>query len=235
MCSNYQPVTSMDRLLTFFGVERAKGELPLEFAQEVWPLGTAPFIRKHEDGSGNRVIEAGRFGLLPAFAKELAFGRRTYNARSETVATLPSFRDAWKHGQRCIVPAEAVFEPCWETGRAVRWCIQQPGSVPMGIAGIHRKWRSPDGEEMFTFAMLTVNAAGHPVYQRMHKPGEEKRMVVILHDAEYDRWLQCPVSEADTFFKQWAGPLDAVAAPLPPRGRGAEPKRPSGDDQPLLF
>lgn len=87
----------------------------------------------------------------------------------------------------------------------------------MGVAGIYRRWRAPDGRMLWTFAMLTVNANGHPVYQRMHAPGEEKRMVIVLDPAEYDDWLQCTPERAKTFFKQWLGPLDAVPAPLPPR------------------
>ena len=43
------------------------------------------------------------------------------NARSETVAEKPSFRDAWAHGRRCIIPCESIFEPNWESGKAVRW------------------------------------------------------------------------------------------------------------------
>jgi putative SOS response-associated peptidase YedK len=236
MCSNYEAVTRADRLLAFFGVARPEER---RSSPEVWPLGMAPFIRAHEDGSGNRVVDDGIFGMLPHFAKELAYGRRTYNARSETVHKLPSFRDAWQHGQRCIVPAEAVYEPCYESGKAVRWRIQQPGAVPMGIAGIYRRWRGPDGAELFTFAMLTVNADGHPVFGRMHKPGEEKRMVAILDPAEYDRWLQCTVDEAMTMCRQWLGPLDAFAAPLPPRAPRATSGKvivpPPLADEPDLF
>lgn len=222
MCSNYRPVTRSDRLLTFFGVERAPDEAPVD----VWPLGLAPFIRLAEDGSGNRVVDDGIFGLLPHFA-ELAAGRRTYNARSETVAKLPSFRESWSKGWRCIIPVESIYEPNWETGKAVRWLIQQPGEVPMGLAGIYRKWRHPDGREQLTFAMLTVNADGHPVMQRFHKPGDEKRMVVILDPKDYGEWLSCPVKEAPKFFKQWTGPLEASAAPLPPRAPKASSVRTS--------
>ena len=232
MCSNYEPVTRADRLLAFFGVARPDGEPPLELQPEVWPLGTAPFIRRAEAGSGNRVLEVGQFGLLPSFAKELAFGRRTYNARSETVATLASFKAAWAGGQRCIVPAEAVYEPCYETGRAVRWRITKAGGAPMGIAGVYRRWRSPDGSSQWTFAMLTVSGAGHPVYERMHRPGDEKRMVLILDPAEYDRWLQCTPAEAATFFRPWTGTLEAAPAPLPPRGRMLPP--PVSDQGELL-
>ena len=219
MCANYQPVTRLDRLLTFFGVERDPAQ---PTPPEVWPLGLAPFIRLHESGSGNRVVDDGVFGLLPHFAKELAYGRRTYNARSETVHQLASFKESWAQGRRCIIPAEAVFEQCYESGKAVRWCIQQPGETPMGIAGIYRAWRAPNGRDLWTFAMLTVNAEGHPVYQRMGAPGDEKRMVVILEPAEYDRWLQCSPSEAVSFFVQWRGPLDAWQSALPARTKTAK-------------
>lgn len=219
MCSNYRPVTSIDRLLTFFGVERDPNEELLEVKAEAWPLGLAPFIRAHESGSGNKVVETGQFGLLPGFTTEVAFGRKTYNARSETVHQLASFKDSWAKSRRCIVPAEAIFEQCYETGKAVRWCIQQPGGVPMGIAGIYRRWtHRATGRKLWSFAMLTINADGHPVFSRMHKPGDEKRMIVILDPADYDRWLTCTPEEAPVLFRQWVQPLDAFAAPIPPRG-----------------
>ena len=213
MCANYRPVTRSDRMLRFFGVVREHNELPVE---EVFPLGLAPFIRLADDGSGRKVCDDGLFGLLPE-SVELAFGRKTYNARSETVARLPSFRQPWAAGQRCIIPAEAFYEPNWESGRAERWIIRQPGDVPMGIAGIYRQWRAPDGRRVFTFAMLTCNAYGHPVMKRFHRPGEEKRMVVILHPDDYGPWLSCSVAEAPRFFEQRQGPLESSAAPLPPR------------------
>lgn len=215
MCSNYTPVTRADRLLSFFGAAPERDE----DITVVFPTGLAPFIRLAEDGSGNRRVDSGAFGLLPHFAKEVAYGKRTYNARSETVATLASFRDAWKRGQRCVVPAEAIFEPEYDADgvKSVRTRIQQQGEVPMGIAGIYTKWRSPDGLELFSFSMLTVNADGHPVFQRFHRPGDEKRMVVILDRKDYDAWLTCPLVEAPKFFAQWMGPLETFPAPLPPR------------------
>ena len=83
MCSNYRPVTRQDRLLTFFGVERDRDEEPTD----VFPLSLAPFIRLAQEGSGNkRIAVDGLFGLIPHFKqRELAYGRKTYNARSETV------------------------------------------------------------------------------------------------------------------------------------------------------
>ena len=239
MCSNYEAVSRADRLLSFFGVVRERDEP----TATIFPTGLAPFIRLAEDGSGHRRVHDGAFGLLPDFAKELAYGRRTYNARTETVATLPSFKDAWRRGQRCIILAESIFEPSYETGKPVRWRIFQTGDIPMGIAGIYAQWRDTEsGQALYSFAMLTVNADGHPVMGRFHRPEDEKRMVVILDPQDYDAWLTCPVSEAKKFHRQWMGPLDSYAAPLQPRpprahsGQVIAPRtRVAPDPEPGLF
>ena len=226
MCSNYVPVTRMDRMLTFFGVERDRDALE----HDVYPTGLAPFIRLStegtEGGKPSMIAEDGHFGLVPHFATELAYGRRTYNARSETVATKASFKLAWTRGQRCLIPAEHFYEPNWETGKAVRWRISQPGDVPMGIAGIYWTWRSPEGNVAHTFAMLTVNADGHAVMSRFHKPGDEKRMVVILDPSEYQGWLSCNMMEAPRYFRPWPGPLDAMPAPTSRQRANQNPELP---------
>jgi putative SOS response-associated peptidase YedK len=238
MCSNYVPVSRRDRLLTFFGVERDRDDPTVD----AWPLGLAPFIRLAEDGSGlERVVDDGIFGLLPHFATEIGFGRRTYNARSETVHQLPSFRDAWAQGRRCVIPCEAIYEPNWESGQCVRWAIYQEGQVPFGVAGLYAPWRHPDGRDVFSFAMLTVNADGHPLMQRFHRPEDEKRMVVILDPEDYGNWLTCRVQDAPAYFRRWEKPLKAEASPLPPRApkagsvRTLRPPRPPAPQTGSLF
>lgn len=88
-------------------------------------------------------------------------------------------------GQRCIISAEAIYEPCYESGRAVRWRIFQDGDVPLGIVGIYTTWKLPEGRHLHSMSMLTVNADGHTLMSRMHRPDDEKRMVVILGRDEY--------------------------------------------------
>lgn len=229
MCSNYRAVTNLDLIASFFGVVRDPGATPPEFSPEVWPLGLAPIIRLDENG--RRALDAGTFGLIPHWSKKLEYGRRTYNSRSETVDQLPSFKTAWQRSQRCIVPAEAVYEPCYETGKAVRWGIEREDGHPLGIAGIwvdHPELRRANGESLLSFAMLTVSGAGHPVFQRMHGENDEKRMVVILDENDYDAWLTCSPDEAREFFKQWAGPLKSYPKPLAPRKK-KEPVTPKSD------
>jgi putative SOS response-associated peptidase YedK len=211
-------------MLTFFGVERGRDEEGVD----TWPLGVAPFIRSAEPGSAERiVVDDGLFGLLPGFQAELAAGRKTYNARSETVDKLPSFRESWANGWRCIVPVEHIYEPYYASAdaKAERYQVRQPAGHPFGIAGIYRKWRHPDGRELFTFAMLTVNADTHPLWSRLQKPGDEKRMPVILAREEYGEWLRCPVEDASKFFRQWTGPLEVFANPLPARAPRADSSR----------
>lgn len=224
MCSNYKPVTQADRLLAHFGVVRPEGEEPPEFT---FPGKLAPFIVREEDRATiGRKGQIGLFGLLPHWAPTLAFGRKTYNSRSETAPKLPSFRDAWKKGRRCIVPAEEVYEFCYETGKPVRWAIVR-NDGPMGIAGL---WEPGYNGNPPSFTMLTVNADGHAIFSRMHPPTDEKRMVVILDEADYDAWLNCPVDQAAMFLQQFpADRLHAFASPAAPRKKAAKSPPPSGD------
>ncbi|MDN5782392.1 MAG: SOS response-associated peptidase, partial [Luteimonas sp.] len=112
MCSNYRPTTGRD--LIHFGVEPPDD---LIVGRDVYPGDVGPMLFRSDDAPELSCV-AGTFGLLPVWAKERSFARRTYNARSETVAEKPSFRNAWRHQQRCIVPARAIYEPNYDSGKA---------------------------------------------------------------------------------------------------------------------
>jgi putative SOS response-associated peptidase YedK len=101
----------------------------------------------------------------------------------------------------------------------------------MGIAGIYRKWHNPQRGDVFTFAMLAVNADGHLVMQPFRRPGDEKRMVILLDPPDYDEWLSGTVKDAPKFFRQWGGALLAFPKPLP----GGAPSMPQEVAQPGLF
>ena len=216
MCANYTPTTDPTRLFDAFGV-RLADELARTLRPETWPGYEAPFIRRRDEAEGfAREAAVGLFGMVPHWAKDPTIGRRTYNARSETAAGKPSFRDAWRLGRRCIVPAESFFEPCWETGKAVRWRIRRKDGRPLAIAGLWTAWRAPDGRAVPSFTMLTVNADGHVLMQRFHKPEDEKRMVVLLDEADCDAWLDAPQARMNDFMRRY--PADALECePAPKR------------------
>ncbi len=106
--------------------------------------------------------------MIPHWSKDGKV-RGTFNARSETVAAKPTFRDSWRKGQRCIIPAISVFEPDWRTGKAFYTEVVRLDGEPMGIAGIWSTWRSPTGL-VESYTMLTVNADDHALFGLLHKP-----------------------------------------------------------------
>ena len=215
MCSHYQAIKERERYFKAFGVFP-----PDDLGRyDVWPGYPATFIRRPREADAGddavppREVLTGLFGLVPHWAPDLKIGRRTFNARSETVATKPSFGDAWKHGQRCIVPAEAFYEPDWRSGKAVPTRIARADSEPMGIAGLWSRWRSPDGVVTHSFTMLTINAEHHALMRLFHKPTDEKRMVVILPSGAYDDWLNVPQAGLASLLVPY--PADRLVATTP--------------------
>jgi putative SOS response-associated peptidase YedK len=109
---------------------------------DLWPGYLGPFIRKHPHaGVGDEAVPAlealtGLFGLVPHWATDTKITRHTYNCRSETAAEKPSFRDAFQRNQRCIIPADAIYEPDWRSGKAVATRIEAADGSPFGIAGL---------------------------------------------------------------------------------------------------
>lgn len=213
MCSNYIPARP-ESLQHHFGV------LPQseETKSEAFPGSMAPIIllARNDAGEHGDTPECvpAMFGMVPGWA-DMKLARSTYNARTETVAVKPSFRHAWRKRQFCVVPAESIFEPSYETGRAVRWNISHADGMPLGVAGIW-DWRpnGPNGDPLVSFSMLTINADEHPLMRRFHKPTDEKRMLVFLARHEYDNWLHADVEEARSLFVPF--PVEQlVARPAP--------------------
>ena len=219
MCANYLPATPA-QLLEHFGVAPPDSD----YKSEAFPGYLAPMIRKPraDAGVGERSAALAMFGMVPHWA-DIKLARQTYNARTETVATKPSFRSAFKHGQFCIIPAATIFEPSYETGKSERFGIGSDDGTPLGIAGIWEHKTQPDtGLALLSFSMLTINANDHPLMRRFHKPDDEKRMLILLHPQQYDDWLHCLVDEAPSFFNAY--PAEQLAAlPAPRSARSIPP------------
>ena len=227
MCTNYRP-SSIEAFRD--GVLADIRDTKTPFKAEVFPNEFAPIIRlEHNESAGrkNVVAVSARFGLVPFWAKDDAvakLGRMAYNARTETVASKPMFRTAWNQRRFCLIPAEAFYEPNWESGKAVRWRIEMASYEPFAIGGI---WESHGKDDTYfeSFSMLTINADTHPVMNHFHRPGDEKRMVVIVEPSEYLNWLNATTSDATQFFKPFSADLMAAKPePLPPRPPRVKPK-----------
>lgn len=111
------------------------------------PTSTVPILVEHYDDAGDlvRELHPARWGLLPIWAKDMTFSSRTFNARSETVASKPSFRSAAK-SRRCAIPAEAYYE--WKAGGAKKrpHAIHSAEGSPLVFAGLYEWWKDQQAE-----------------------------------------------------------------------------------------
>jgi len=216
MCSNYRP-TRGERLQEYFNVTPPA----LDLSAEVYPASLAPVIRLSSGDEQADTLEcvAACFGLVPHWA-EPKFARHTYNARTETVAAKPSYRNAFRKRQYCVIPLDAFYEPNYETGKSVRWRISHAEGRPLGVAGIW-EWKSdgPNGQPLVSFSMLTINADHHALMRRFHGPTDERRMVVILDPTDYDGWLNSTPEDAPKFYTPY--PSELLVAEPAPRTRAA--------------
>ena len=211
MCADYTP-SRKEQIEESFKT----GYPLLNLPPEAWPGYMAPILRGSHDALGELEVAPAMFGMVPHWAGH-KLARQTYNARTETVASKPSFRSAWKRKQFCIIPAANFFEPNYETGKPVRWRIERADGGPVAIAGI---WEYRPADQLLSFSMLTINADGHPLMQRFHKPDDEKRIVMILDPEHYKGWLDGSlVTEEDVYRQYPAELLAAQPDPLAPRSR----------------
>ena len=210
MCGRYSLGSSLDDLVETFEV----AEIALEDYQprfNVAPTQEAPVVVL---GPAGRRLGRLRWGLIPYWAEDMRIGSRMINARSETVATLPAFRDAFR-ARRCLVPADGFYE--WKADGGVpsrgrqgaakvpHW-IHRPDRRAFAFAGLWDRWRSPAGDRVHSFTILTT--AANERLRPLHD-----RMPVVLSPTDWTEWLH-PTSDPgallrllgpapETFFEAW--------------------------------
>ncbi|MGC2236074.1 MAG: SOS response-associated peptidase [Pyrinomonadaceae bacterium] len=181
MCGRYVRRSDKQRIADHFHVHGPS--LP-DFGPSwnIAPQTFQPVVRLSRE-SGEREIVLMRWGLIPYWSKDAKMGLRSINARAETVATAPAFRDAFRY-RRCLVPAEAFYE--WQKLDAKTkqpFAIGMKDGSPYAFAGVWDRWKDPATREpLETFAIITCDP--NELLQTMHD-----RMPVIVPAKDYERWL----------------------------------------------
>jgi putative SOS response-associated peptidase YedK len=122
-----------------------------------------------------------RWGLIPNWARDASIASGTINAKSETAATKPAFRDPMRL-RRCLIPADGLYEWLRAAKSKQPFCFEVNDGQLFAFAGLWDGWKNADGQWVKTCSILTTTP--NAVTSAIHD-----RMPVILEPASYDVWL----------------------------------------------
>jgi putative SOS response-associated peptidase YedK len=195
MCGRYTLSSPADLIADLFGLAETPELAP---RYNIAPTQEVPVVRVLEavagEGDSRRQLDLLRWGLVPFWADDPAIGNRMINARAESVATKPAFRQSFRK-RRCLVVADGFYEWKKEPEGKQPYRIHRRDGRPFAFAGLWDRWtdRRPgagDAPPLDTFTILTAEAA--PEIASIHH-----RMPVILDPADHDLWLDPAVTDVD--------------------------------------
>ncbi len=190
MCGRFASDLPPELVARLFGARNALTNLAPNW--NTAPTQHAMVIRRHPE-SGERNLDALKWGLLPSWTKDLK-AQRPINARAETVAKLPTFRQAYAK-RRAIIPITAFYEWRRREGEPKQpFAIGRADRSPLALAGLWEGWKGADGEVVRSFCILTT--AANAVMRSVHD-----RMPMILESADWPLWLGEAEGEPSTLLR----------------------------------
>ena len=179
MCGRFVAASDPDGLVRFFVVDDRIAEDPAP-SWNVAPTADVLAVVEHEQ---RRLLVTFRWGLVPSWAPDPKVGSRMINARAETLADKPAYREAFAR-RRCLVAADGFYE--WERttdGRRLPHLITAADGQPLAFAGLWSTWRpAPDAPALRTCTIVTTRA--NDDVTDLHD-----RMPVVLPPQHWDLWL----------------------------------------------
>ena len=179
MCGRFVGFRSLEELKESFPIDRAACQVVANY--NVAPSQEVLVIVNH---AGENWLDRFHWGLVPFWAKDISIGNKMINARSESVAEKPSFRNAFKK-RRCLIPADGFYEWKGEKGRKQPVFITLPDKKPFAFAGLWESWNNKGAEEDPYKSCTIITTQASPSIRNVHH-----RMPVILKKAVYERWLE---------------------------------------------
>jgi putative SOS response-associated peptidase YedK len=180
MCGRARLSSDVSEIKLVFSIPPERPAPNFSASWNVAPTDSLPIVR-YDGRAGERSLDLMRWGLVPYWAKDPKVGFSNINARAEGIDARPAYREAFQR-RRCLVPLDSFYE--WQK----RGKEQQPYAVAladrrlMAMAGLWESWRSPGGERLRSFAIVTTSA--NDLLAPVHD-----RMPVILDPHSWPLWL----------------------------------------------
>ena len=176
MCGRYTRHYTWEQVRDFLDL-RFPDELGLRAKYNVAPTHRAPIVRARE---GGREMAEAAWGLVPPWADDPGVGVRMFNARSETVATKPAYREAYRR-RRCVAPMSGFYEWPKQSELKDPHYFTRADDQIMCVAALWERWTGADAPlESFTIITTDANEVVGPVHPRMP---------VVLEPEDLDAWL----------------------------------------------
>lgn len=188
MCGRFTLHHSTQEVAERFAAQQVL--FPLENRYNIAPGQAIPVIA-NSTLAGARWMEAMKWGLVPFWAKDAEIGNRLINARAETIAEKPAYKQALKR-RRCILPSDGFYE--WQaqsSGPRLPYHIRLRDGELFGFAGLWEEWEAPDSSPLRTCTLITVepNELMAPIHNRMP---------AILRREDEDAWLDSELKDTDS-------------------------------------
>jgi putative SOS response-associated peptidase YedK len=186
MCGRFVQSRQAGDYGAYFSVDVVNTDVALRS----WNVAPTKQVYAVAEHAGQRQLGTFEWGLVPPWAKDRRIGARLINARVETLAEKPSFRDSFR-SRRCIIPADGFYE--WETRPAGKLphYIHAPDDHPLALAGLWSSWKDPEtGERLRTCTIITGTPSD--VVSPIHD-----RMPVILPPDAWDAWLDPDLQDVE--------------------------------------
>jgi putative SOS response-associated peptidase YedK len=177
MCGRYRLARKKEILAEYFD---AGDDVDWAPRYNVAPSQDVPVIRQ-DATRPIRSVSLMRWGLIPWWAKDAKAGFKMINARAESVAEKPAFREPLQ-SMRCLVPADGFFEWAKEGKTKSPYCFARADDSVFAFAGLWDRWKSPNGDLLHSCSIITTTA--NALVRGIHD-----RMPVILERDNYDLWL----------------------------------------------
>jgi len=186
MCGRFTRKENFKQLAKILGLQNLPAFPP---RYNIAPSQLIACIRANPESQENECVQL-KWGLVPSWAKDSNIGQKMINARAETVAEKPTFRQAFKR-QRCLILADGFYE--WRREGKVKqpYYIHFSDNRTFAFAGLWERWEKGGNPPLDSCAIITTgsNALMEPIHHRMP---------VILHPSDYSLWLSAARQDHST-------------------------------------